>query len=60
MKFAYPEVSLLGVLLPADFAGERFLAGVGDQMPLHRGDANEPLAANAADRKDLGGTLAST
>ena len=53
----HPQISLLRVLLATDFARERFLAGVSDQVPLHRGDADEALAAHSADGQDFRGPL---
>lgn len=52
-----PKISFLSVLLATDFAGEGFLAGVGDEVPLHGGHADKLLAAHSADRKNLGGPL---
>ena len=57
VEVTHPEIPLLRVLLPANLAGERLLARVRDQVPLHGGHADEPLAAHAAHREDLGGTL---
>jgi hypothetical protein len=53
----HPKVSFLSVLLATHFTREGLLAGMRDQVPLHRGDADEPLAADAAHRQDLGRTL---
>ena len=50
---AYPQISLLRVLLSADLAGERFFSGVRHQVALHGGHAHEPLSAHAAHRQDL-------
>ena len=55
--YTYPKISFLSVLLATDFAGEGFLAGVGDEVPLHGGHADKLLAAHSADRKNLGGPL---
>lgn len=49
-----PEISLLGILLATDFTGERLLARVGDQMPLHGRHADEPFATNGTDGQYLG------
>ncbi len=52
-----PEVALLRVLLAAHLARERLLAGVGDEVALHGGHADEALAAHAAHGQDLGRLL---
>ncbi len=56
-NIAYPEVSLLRVLLAADLTVEGFLPGVGDEVPLHGGHAHELLAAHPAHGQDFVATL---
>lgn len=47
------QIALLGVLLAADFTGERFFSRVSDQMPFHGCHADEPFATNCTDWQDF-------